>query len=111
MRLVSNSEIQVLRRKVEEYKADLDEAQERYDNATMRLALVACPWELGDIVKIVRAKARSVHRAVVVQVRPPTYLKDAELYEVGVNIFKTNGSQSKMVEYILPQDIIRLAED
>ena len=111
MRLVSNSEIQVLRRKVAEYKADYDAAKEQYENALMRLALVSCPWEIGDIVKVVRYKARSIHRAIVVQVRPPTYLKDAELYEVGVNIFKTNGSQSKMVEYIMPNDILQLLEE
>lgn len=101
----------MLRRKVAEYKEAYDEAKEAYETATMRLALSACPWEIGDIVTIVRNKARSRHRAKIVQVRPPTYLKEAELYEVGVNIFKTNGSQSKMVEYILPEDIIRLEEE
>lgn len=110
MKNVSSAVVEKLRGEVAELKRELELAQEAYDEFAMELATAACPWEAGDVVMVVRYKARTRHKAVVVQIRPPTYLPFAKNYEVGVNLYKTNGKPSKMVEFIMPEDIYELSE-
>lgn len=110
MKIVSNAVVDKLSREVANLKRELELAQEAYDEFATELAVAACPWEVGDTVIAIRYKARTRHKAVVVQVRPPTYLPAAKDYEVGVKIFKTNGKPSKMIEYIMPGDIHELPE-